>query len=709
MTLEAYAYCPGGTGKRIKHCACRDITGELDKIIKAIEGEQRIAALDRINRLLATRAHRPCLLALKISTLLGMNNMQGLEETVTTFTKVAPDNPLAHAYAAILEARKHRVRAAVDELQTAMSLLTEVLPGEMADAFAQVAHELLEHGEYPAAVGHFRVLAQLNPDDQDTVAALMSLHHAEQVPLGLKRGLDFQPCPEQATWRSRFETALRDVRRGFWRRGLEKFEKLNQDFPHQSAVWWNIAVARSLLALPTAAEAFHAYARCEGVSLDDAVRAETLAHMHTHEVEPETVDLVQVTLPVADASALQERMLSSPRLVSMPVEQYPQRDEDSPPPKAVFAMLDRPALDKDAEPTCDNIPRVLTLVALFGKETDRPARLLYTAPQSDTYQAIPAALAEIAGEHLVSAEESRAAVGKMSTAEAELFVQCFAPERTTFAQRARLSADVVRQQFRNRWRHLPHAALDRKTPAEVAPDPAYRIRLAAALELLDQTAEIRGWEVDVDQLRRDLGVPVPDPIDPDAVDLDTLAPTDWARVPPERLSNEDLLKLWHRADLYSARRAVCNLGKELLRRENLLAEQVELGHVCEQLARSSNDSDLTLEYLRKARQYAAAKGYSAATHLLNELPLRLLRGEAREATQVLTQLQRNHMREPGVAETLYHILERFGVVGREPVSESVPEPVAAAAESAPAAALWTPGSPPTAAQEQKSSKLWLPD
>ncbi len=54
------------------------------------------------------RRTRPCLLALKIVTLLGMKDMQGLEDTVTTFVKVAPNNPLAHTFAAMLESRKHR-------------------------------------------------------------------------------------------------------------------------------------------------------------------------------------------------------------------------------------------------------------------------------------------------------------------------------------------------------------------------------------------------------------------------------------------------------------------------------------------------------------------------------------------------------------------------------------------------------------------------
>ena len=106
MTLDASAYCPGGSCKKIKHCACRDISGELEKIMRALEGNQRVAALDQINRVLATKANRPCLLSLKILTLMDMKDMQSLEETVTTFVQVAPDNALAHTFAALLEVRR---------------------------------------------------------------------------------------------------------------------------------------------------------------------------------------------------------------------------------------------------------------------------------------------------------------------------------------------------------------------------------------------------------------------------------------------------------------------------------------------------------------------------------------------------------------------------------------------------------------------------
>ena len=52
MSIDAYSLCPGGTGKKIKFC-CGDFLPELQKIDRMFEGEQYLACLQHIDRLLA--------------------------------------------------------------------------------------------------------------------------------------------------------------------------------------------------------------------------------------------------------------------------------------------------------------------------------------------------------------------------------------------------------------------------------------------------------------------------------------------------------------------------------------------------------------------------------------------------------------------------------------------------------------------------------
>ena len=51
MTTDLYAKCPCGSGKKIKFC-CKDIIADIERIERMIQGEQRTAALDKINKLL---------------------------------------------------------------------------------------------------------------------------------------------------------------------------------------------------------------------------------------------------------------------------------------------------------------------------------------------------------------------------------------------------------------------------------------------------------------------------------------------------------------------------------------------------------------------------------------------------------------------------------------------------------------------------------
>jgi hypothetical protein len=707
MILDTYSYCPGGTGKKFKHCACRDIAGELDKIIKSLDGDQRIAALDRINRTLATKANRPCLLSLKIMTLMDMNDMQSLEDTVTTFVKVAPDNPLAHTFAALLESRKHRVREAVDELQTALSLVKDVLPGELYDAFEEVAEALAESGEYLAARAHLMLRMSLGSGDKEAARPLLLLSHAERIPPALKRDRVFEGCPSGATWKGRFEAAFRDLASGGWKKGLERFEKLNQDFPGQRAILWNIALARSYLGLPRLPEAWHAYALCPGVEFQQAVEAEALAQLLSMDADKATIGFAKWTIHVRDASALNEKLLSSKLLLSFTGDLSQFRSDDSPPPKSAFTLLDKPLPDAGTELTLDNVPRILTYVVLFGRETDRAARVEMRVPKSDAMQQVRSRLADVAGD-LLTSEETEEILDTASRLQMALAPLRYCPPGTPFVARQRILEEATQHDLLQQWPDIPLSALDDKSPRQVLGDPAYRVQLAGALVALEQLAEVHRWPIQVDALRQQMGVPVPESIDPQTVDVSTLSPADWARVIPERLTDEVLLRLHERALVFHAHEAILRLGEEVLRRESL-SDKVDLARLCGGLAEMTADSDKAVRYLREARRIAAEKKQSPAKYLLNELPLRLIRGEAPDVTEIIRQLQTRHLREPGVSEALYHILVQFGILTPEGQPEAVPETAEVDEPAPPAAKLWTPGAPPAAADEKKPSQIWVPD
>ena len=145
MSVDLYQLCPCGGGKKIKFCCCHDIAQDLDKIIRALEGEQRAAALDQIGRLLASKGERAALLALKGEVQIQLGNLDDAKVTVDKFLELNPGNQVALALSAILESDNV---AAITKLQRAIEQIDKDIPFAVYDALVVVAQALLSSGKH---------------------------------------------------------------------------------------------------------------------------------------------------------------------------------------------------------------------------------------------------------------------------------------------------------------------------------------------------------------------------------------------------------------------------------------------------------------------------------------------------------------------------------------------------------------------------------
>ena len=92
MTIDPYQYCPCGGEKKIKFCCSKDIVPEIEKVLRAIQGEQRVSALDSLNKLIKEHGERLALLALKAEVQLALEQTKDAEKTITKFLEAAPYN-----------------------------------------------------------------------------------------------------------------------------------------------------------------------------------------------------------------------------------------------------------------------------------------------------------------------------------------------------------------------------------------------------------------------------------------------------------------------------------------------------------------------------------------------------------------------------------------------------------------------------------------
>jgi len=713
MALDVYQSCLGGMPKKIKHCPCaKDLLGDLNQIVDAIRGGQRAAAMSLLNRQLELKGHRACLLALKGTTQLQMQDIEGVTKTADDFIQAHPDNPVACALSAIAVAAQADRDGAVAKLQRALAHDSREIHEIVYEAIGAVAQLLVQTGDVIAARAHLGRMVDMAPEeDTGPRELLMRLDGAPNVPLLLKQDWDLSPPPPEVLWRDACLAALASAERGAWSEALQRFQALAEELPNEPLVWRNIAILSGNLAQASvAADAWHRYAALAGVDVDDAVEAETLAQLLSAEAHPVLPEVTQ-TYAVLDTDRVLERMLSEQHVDRMPGDLSSLGSDESPPPKAAFWLLDR-ALPRSGEGlTFDQVPAILGEMYLFGRETDREARLEFITTKTPDMEAkverVRQLLAEFGGE--LRKEEQ---IGEVSASSAALTWRWRVPNDVSPAQRNTLIEQKRRDIHLNVWPDTPLPELDGKRPSEVAADPQYRVRVLAAILLLELGAEQSNMDFDFNELRAKLGLPQRQDLDPSVLESRRVTLPCVHLLPAEKLSDEQLASVYMLAMLYRATRAVRRMATEILRRPSLKS-QLNQAEICHSLYAFARNGDDALEWIQRAEQAAIEARQSPARYLLQELELRRLRGEPEACRQVYMRLQTQHGREPGVAEALYAWLRQIGAIAPDGRPAMQPDeagpPAAAAGAAAPAGpGIWTPDQPAAPAAGQPKPSIWLP-
>ena len=713
MTLDTYQPCPCGSGKKIKFCCSHDIVSELDKVLRTLAGDQRVAAMDQVGKLIASKGPRAALLAIKATVQMDLGEFGPAQKTVDEFVRIAPDNPVALAQSAALEATNGDTAAAIDDLQDALERITDNMPAEVYEVLGFVGRVLLNEGNVLAARAHFMLQANIGgPDNAAPVQILTQIDGSRDIPLMLKQSFVLARPQAGMAGSKDFEAALEPSRRGAWLAASHLFATLAKRFPDEPSIMRNVAILCSWLGnREMTVVAWRRYASMTGVPMDDAIEAEALAQLLDPETNADKLDDVTVIYPLRDTEKVMEKLLSDRRASRMEMDLSKLAAEDDPPPKAAFWLLDRPLPANGAGLTRDTVPHVLGEMFVFGKQTDREARLEYSLTRTDDFESRQTALRDLLGDLLAPADKAEV-TGEVSMVGHALSWSWRWPDDSPHELRESLIRDQRRDTIFQVWPNLPLSVLGGKRPSEANADPAYRVRLLAAILLLDLAGEQQGWTVDFNELRSQLQLPTRDMLDRTALGAQPMSLVSLPRLSQlkaETLSDEDLVSVFHVAAMTRSLKAVRRFATELIHRPSFEKKQEKL-LAYQSLAGIAANSDEAISWVHKAIAVSEALRRSPAELLLSELVLRLGRGDSEEIMQLIKRLQTKHINEPGVAQQLYSILVRFGVIA----PNGAPAATAAAATRAPepataGSALWTPDGPaPAAAAAPAQSKLWLP-
>jgi hypothetical protein len=711
-SLDPYSPCPCGTGKKIKFC-CPDLIHELEQIQNMLEGGQRQACLDYIENLEKKHPNKACLITTRALLESALGNDVKAAATLEGFLATTPTNPVALAELALVYAAQRGAVAGIESLQRALDQDPETLTGRVVMAVARLGEMLLMEGQVLAARGHFMLAYVLFPQDETTLQLLARFFSAPTIPLLLKNDQTLENAPEGVAWKAEFDAAVDEARRGRWWRAADKLKQISSQPGDAPVVWRNLAILRSWLAdLTGACAALRKFATLN-VPYDDAVEAEALAQLIDPNSPEDDVDELRQNFDVDDLEPLLETLAGDKRVTPFAWQSLGIDFGDQPPPRAAYYLLDRPLPATGVGIARQDIPKILGRLLLFGKQTDRAARVEAIVRRSDL-DALRKALGEVVGDKVKPAGEPEV-VDHVPTAEAALSWSWRLPEDVPPAHVRTLIDEQRRDSILNGWSNTPLKMLNGKTPRQAAGDASQKIRLASTVLLVEQSFAQPSTEPVFDELRKELGLPAAEPIEPKPNDLVGVPYTRLHRLAVDKLSDEDLVRHFQRALQVGARLAVRRLGLTIVGRASLKGK-IDLAAVYGHLADIEGPTDEGLKFLDSARHAAEEQKQSTAPWDLEELELRLRRGEPEEFGRLIQHIQEQHIREPGVAQALMQLLYQAGIVDASGRPRGMPPGAAEGmVGAAPAPAgdtgkLWTPGGGEPAAPAAGAGKsgLWVP-
>ncbi len=721
MEVDLYAYCPCGSGKKIKFCKCRENIGELDKIAKMVDGGQMVAALDRLNQILAEHPDSAWAFAIRGRLLIRLREIDKLAENADRFLRLQPSNPLALLQRAAAELSRGDIPAVVNSVLESMSEARETHDSMLFEICAALGTVLAESGNLFSARAYLGMATMPEvPVAEMAMSALQELGVNRQISVYLKSLPDLMPDPEDSVWSERYSEAARLLEVNSVKLAESKFQAIDRQYPNQPVI------LASLL-------------RCAIWRADQAVQAKLLARLadvptfseedrdrfraQSYLIEPGqpqlSVSATDLTWDVNELDSVLAALTAEGRTLPLPAEMT--RDmvlsEDDVPPRAAFQLLDRPRPDSEGGlPNTGDVPEVIGMLLVYGRQTDRPARLVAINVLTQHVPAIGQVVATAMGPQAKDPQSGEQYPAYFANA-LQGTMPAIRLRGVTPAEMDRWSRTLLAERLPQRFMEMPLALLDGQTPQQASGNPQMQPRLRTLVRVLE-SHDLFTTDVPhaIDAIRQKLNVAALPEIDPPASGEMMKVPSyNLARVRTQALGVDDSMLMLERSRSTGCRSATRRFAEHVL--GLALGEdrkQAKIGAYLA-LAESSADPIEGLEALDKAKQYAKANNLSNAVVLLSEIGFAIQAGDAPRLQRCVQSLTSEHGNNPNVMAQLQQLLVMYGLInpdgsarrgagGPPPSAMGGPSPAPAAQSSG----LWTPDSPAPASKPAGGSKLWVP-
>ncbi|MBX3423309.1 MAG: hypothetical protein KF752_17255 [Pirellulaceae bacterium] len=694
-TIDQYQACVCGSGKKIKFCKCgaADQLPELERIIRLIDGQQDLAAVDRINSLLTKLPNAAWLLAVKGELALSMQEMPMLVETAQRFIKLKPDNPLALIYCSMAagiqeEPIQQQARYLLDGLAEAR----EAMPRPASYAIQMLVQRLLM-SEDSALLGFWGELQEL----VSRQVGLQSVSMDPSIHLICKSQNRLVHTKEFSQWTERLDEVNALVSIFRYEQAEKKLNAILRDFPNQPGPLSHLLRAQvAQLNRPGAIATAKKLAEHPSVSLDDRLyfrvlawefeRKPLLARSFVRFGEIQSEDKVIEALIDLEESRLDELDDSRHFMAAMIGDEVPAR--------RVFQMF-QPRSDADGD-----LRTFAGIVAVFGKQTDKPARALLLAADVPTHRPLLEKIESLLQITRAADQQPEYAHSYDELLARNAYMHGSERPWVTLEARGRMLVD----DFLN----MPQQVLGDLSPLEAATRPEHRESLQALLLHLEGCQAILAPSSAIQEIYQRLAIERPArlPLPESGQPMVLPSIIDLVRIDCAGVSDNALLGITQTAASKGAHRLELELAKQILARDTL--SQNPSAQLMARTLMMEFDPDLEakIEHSKIAESLLVQANRPVGQLILRRMNLLARLGREQAAQECMMEAVRKYPRDPELAAFLEQIQTLSAARRQSPMG---PDDLALSTGAAPAgqqaSSLVLPGAAPA---QQQESKLWLP-
>lgn len=704
MSLDQYSFCPCGNGKKIKFCKCNEHFQEMQVIHRMIVGEQNVAALDRINANLKTLPSEPWLLAMKSELLLQLNELEALEETTAKFIRLQPDNPLAKLYRSLVAVVRGNTEEAATLMLQAIADATEALPPMTATVALNLMEAMGQRGMILPAILHCEMLLDMGGDMVKVASgAYDSLTSQTNANTLSRESLPSSVEYENAPYAERLAEANALVSAYRITSAKTKLESMQREFGLQAPILQSLLYCQLMLTdVESGGSTAGKIAAIASLPEPQRIYYQALAYELAPKISGVAIseELCQYTI---EDSEFEQRLTANKNLIPIAVDQLKGMLEtlldEEVPPKLAFVCVEPVLQEQFAELEAS---RSGSWLAYYGKQTDKPARLISLEPPIGSRRTILERIKkelDIGSLNRVLLEKLPSSYLSQVTASIMLRKQV-APER-----RSALN-DATRQLVLDGFLNYPQECLTGKTPREAAGDTSLKIKLAALLLHWQGSSTSSLTDDQFKQLHQQLNLQVPKLSSSQDV-LDFVGGASYFWTDLSDIDPNSLIQLMQSA----LSRGVTSIFDSLAQRSEQMQwpEEFKVSAEYTQLnlrTRTVTDPNDAEKLLKRIVELGKQLEVPIGNAVLERVEVLNMLGRNTESRQFLEQSLRENPNDPVLLQFMQMAMMRQQQAMRARGGE-------VASSQAASSGLWTPGQSAEPQQSAGSgsgggSKLWIP-